>query len=226
MKNLSLLILCAGFGKRMLNLTRDNPKPLLKINNITLLSNTIKFFQDLGFDNIFINTHYLHHKIQSYLNEKFYQSNITLIYETKILGTGGGVKNIFNYLKKENLCVVNSDIFWKKSNKSDIFNFLKDFEDVTHCKILLSKNKDFLGLKKTNGDFNIQNNIISNWNDGKEILFYSGFQIVSKKIFKNRPKIFSMNHVWNDLILNKTLKGELLQSQILHIGDKNSFDKL
>ena len=226
MKNLSLLILCAGFGKRMLNLTRDNPKPLLKINNITLLSNTIKFFQDLGFDNIFINTHYLHHKIQSYLNEKFYQSNITLIYETKILGTGGGVKNIFNYLKKENLCVVNSDIFWKKSNKSDIFNFLKDFDDVTHCKILLSKNKDFLGLKKTNGDFNIQNNIISNWNDGKEILFYSGFQIVSKKIFKNRPKIFSMNHVWNDLILNKTLKGELLQSQILHIGDKNSFDKL
>ena len=36
MTNLPLLILCAGFGKRMLNLTINSPKPLLVIDNITL----------------------------------------------------------------------------------------------------------------------------------------------------------------------------------------------
>ena len=44
MKNFSLLILCAGFGKRMLDLTINSPKPLLKINNQTLLGNTINLF--------------------------------------------------------------------------------------------------------------------------------------------------------------------------------------
>jgi len=37
------LILAAGFGKRLEPLTNITPKPLLKINNITLLENTIIF---------------------------------------------------------------------------------------------------------------------------------------------------------------------------------------
>ena len=48
MVNFSLLILCAGFGKRMLELTLEKPKPLLKYKNITLLYNTINFFQNIG----------------------------------------------------------------------------------------------------------------------------------------------------------------------------------
>ena len=62
MTNLPLLILCAGFGKRMLNLTINSPKPLLVIDNITLLKNTIYFFKMVGFKEFLINTHYLHHK--------------------------------------------------------------------------------------------------------------------------------------------------------------------
>ena len=31
------IILCAGFGKRVLPLTNTNPKPLLTINNVPLI---------------------------------------------------------------------------------------------------------------------------------------------------------------------------------------------
>ena len=44
MKNFSLMILCAGYGKRMKHLTKDIPKPLLKINDRELLSYNIEFF--------------------------------------------------------------------------------------------------------------------------------------------------------------------------------------
>ena len=43
MKFKRAIILSAGFGKRLRPLTDKIPKPLLKINNITLLENTLRF---------------------------------------------------------------------------------------------------------------------------------------------------------------------------------------
>ena len=47
MSEFSLLILCAGFGKRMASLTKNIPKPLLKVKNTTLLANNINFLKIL-----------------------------------------------------------------------------------------------------------------------------------------------------------------------------------
>ena len=41
MKINTALILCAGFGKRLKPLTLKTPKPLLKINNVTVLESCI-----------------------------------------------------------------------------------------------------------------------------------------------------------------------------------------
>ena len=41
MKINTALILCAGFGKRLNPLTLTKPKPLLKLNNITMLEKCI-----------------------------------------------------------------------------------------------------------------------------------------------------------------------------------------
>ena len=43
MKINTALILCAGYGKRLNPLTLKEPKPLLKINEITLLRKLYKF---------------------------------------------------------------------------------------------------------------------------------------------------------------------------------------
>jgi Nucleoside-diphosphate-sugar pyrophosphorylase involved in lipopolysaccharide biosynthesis/translation initiation factor 2B, gamma/epsilon subunits (eIF-2Bgamma/eIF-2Bepsilon) len=46
------LILCAGLGKRLKPLTLEQPKPLLKLNNITFLENTINLIKELGIKKI------------------------------------------------------------------------------------------------------------------------------------------------------------------------------
>ena len=56
--NFSAMILAAGFGKRMLPLTKNLPKPLIKINQTTLLDHSINFLKKLGCNQIIINTHY------------------------------------------------------------------------------------------------------------------------------------------------------------------------
>ncbi len=226
MKNFSLLILCAGFGRRMLDLTVNVPKPLLKIKNKTLLGNTINFFKDIGCNEIFINTHFLHNKIENYISENYKSQSIKIINEPLILGTGGGVKNAFNYTSKKNICVVNSDILWNTENKLDVLKFVSDLYNIKHCKILLSKDNNFYGLKKNIGDFDIKDGKVLKRSKESEIIFYSGLQIVSRSIFENTPKIFSINKVWEKLITEKNLKGSLISSKILHLGDKNSFHNL
>ena len=58
MKINTALVLCAGYGKRLNPLTLKNPKPLLKLNNLTLLENTINLIKKLGINEIKLNTFY------------------------------------------------------------------------------------------------------------------------------------------------------------------------
>ena len=92
MKNFSLMILAAGYGKRMKHLTKEVPKPLLKINNRELLSYNIEFFLNLGCNKIVINTHYLHNQISSFVKNKKFSCKIDLVFEKKKLF----VKNHFS----------------------------------------------------------------------------------------------------------------------------------
>ena len=66
------MILAAGFGKRVHPLTLKSPKPLLKIGNETLLSNTLKFLETFGIKQVVVNVHYLRKQIIEYIKkEKF-----------------------------------------------------------------------------------------------------------------------------------------------------------
>ena len=57
------MILAAGFGKRLNPLTIKHPKPLLKIGDETLLSNTLKFLEKIDIKEVIINVHYLKEQI-------------------------------------------------------------------------------------------------------------------------------------------------------------------
>ena len=90
------MILAAGFGKRIHPLTLNCPKPLLKINEETLLSNTLKFLELLGIKEVVINVHYLKEQIIDYISKKNLNLKINIIQEKeKILDTGGGVLNTY-----------------------------------------------------------------------------------------------------------------------------------
>ena len=79
------MILAAGLGKRMQPLTFDTPKPLLEINNISLLERTINLLVDSGVQEISINVHYLPDQIQSFINKKKFQVKITISEEKELL---------------------------------------------------------------------------------------------------------------------------------------------
>ena len=59
-----------GFWKKIKTPDNKTPKPLLKINNLTLLENTINLIQKLDVKKIKLNTFYLKDQIQSFIKKK------------------------------------------------------------------------------------------------------------------------------------------------------------
>tara|TARA_Y100001970_G_scaffold256904_1_gene335070 strand:- start:494 stop:1195 length:702 start_codon:yes stop_codon:yes gene_type:complete len=218
--NFSAMILAAGFGKRMLPLTKNLPKPLIKINQTTLLDNSINFLKKLGCNQIIINTHYENQKIENFIKEKNKGNFIQTIYEKEILDTGGGVKNALPYFKNNNIVVINSDVFWQEKNLEDAKKLLTKFSKNLLPSLLLVEKKKAHGILNKDGDFILNKNRIIRYKSGNSVIFFSGLQIFDSRMLNEyNQKKFSFNIVWDDLIKKNILSGMLMQSNWYHVGD-------
>jgi len=79
-KELTVIILCGGKGLRLRPLTKQLPKPLIKINNKSILENIIKYFLDYKITNFIIATGYKSKLINKFIKKKFKKHDIKTIY--------------------------------------------------------------------------------------------------------------------------------------------------
>jgi N-acetyl-alpha-D-muramate 1-phosphate uridylyltransferase len=108
------MILAAGRGKRMRPLTEIAPKPLLKVDNYSLIEHLLMRLAKSGFTDIIINIAYLAKKIQQALgNGARYGVDIrySLELEEGGLETGGGIFKALPLLGPDPFLVVSSDIW-------------------------------------------------------------------------------------------------------------------
>ncbi len=219
-------ILCAGFGKRLNPLTLDTPKPLIKFNNITVLEKCINLIENLGIQQIIINTFYLKDQIQSFINNKKFRSKISIVEDgEKILDTGGGINNMMKYTSEENILIFNPDTIWNKNYANEIIEMEKLYFSKQIKNILLLVKKELSFDKNLSGDFDLINNLIIKNNYRKFI--YTGCQIINKKLLSDyKDKNFSISNVWNDLIKKKELYGFETTKEFYHLTDLETFKKL
>ena len=226
MKINTALILCAGFGKRLNPITLKKPKPLIEINNVTMLEKSINLIKELGINKIILNTFYLKDHISNFIKSKNFDINIHIVDDGKsILDTGGGILNMINQSTDDDFIVFNPDTIWSNDYKNEIlkmeeFYFLKKIENIL---LLVNKNLSF--DKNFSGDFNLTNNIITK-NDKADFI-YIGCQIINKKILNNQNvNKFSILNIWNKLIDKKKLFGFESKKKFYHLTDLNTFNKL
>ena len=226
MKINTALILCAGYGKRLNPLTLTEPKPLLKINKITLFENCIDLVQSLGIKKIIINTFYLKEKIEDFIKIKKFNSDIKIIEDGKeILNTGGGILNMINSSSESDFLILNPDTVWDMSYV-DVIQNMEEFYFSNQIKnILLLVNKTLSFDKNLKGDFNLAENKIKK--DNQNDLIYTGCQIINKKLFKfHSVKNFSISEVWNELIRKNRLYGYESSKDFYHLTDIEVYKKL
>ena len=226
MKISTALVLCAGYGKRLNPLTLKNPKPLLKLNNLTLLENTINLIKKLGINEIKLNTFYLKDQIKIFIEEKNFDVKIEIIEDgNEILDTGGGIFNMINSLNEENFMVFNPDTVWS----IDYLNCIKEMENFYFSKkiqnILMVVNKNLSFDKNLRGDFDLLDNQLNKKKLNQYI--FTGCQIINKKVFASiKNKSFSILQIWNDLIKENKLYGYESKNKFYHVTDLEIYNKL
>ena len=226
MKVKTALILCAGLGKRLNPMTLKKPKPLLELNNITLLENTINLIRELEIKKIFLNTFHLKDQISDYLKEKKFDISVDIISDgNEILDTGGGIRNMINNSKEKDFLIFNPDTIWDSNYLKSIKQMNEVFENNNIKNILLVVNKKLSFDKKLKGDFNLKKNLLSRNTENEYI--YTGCQIFSKDLLNNnQKKIFSVTEIWNELIAKNSLFGFDSSSKFYHLTDLEIYNKL
>ena len=226
MKINTALILCAGYGKRLNPLTLDIPKPLLEINEVTLLENTINLLQDLGIKKIILNTFYLKEKIYEFIKKKNFKIDLEIIDEGEdILDTGGGILNMMNSSSETDFLTINPDTLWNKNYKKYIQDMEKFYfsQKIKNILLLVKQNLSF--DKDLNSDFNLVKNKIKK--EIKNKFIYTGCQIINKSLFDDfLSKNFPVSEVWNKLIDIDQLYGYESLEYFKHVTNIQVYNKL
>ena len=218
--------MCAGFGKRLKPLTNKVPKPLLKIDNKSLLENTIELLFKLNINKIFLNSHHLSQQIKKFILEKKLSKKIKVFEEKKkILGTGGGILNIIKSSKDKNYLVLNPDTVWNEKYLSEIVRMKNLYfsKKVLNMLLVVKKKRSF--DKRLIGDFSMKKNILT-YNSSKEYIF-TGCQIINRNLFNNlKKKTFPISLIWNKLLMDKILYGYESKIKFKHVTDFKIYKKL
>lgn len=103
-------VLAAGLGERLRPLTDHLPKPLLPILGKPLIQLILDKLSSLPVEAIGVNLHHKADLVKAWLAGTGFSGKVSLFFEEQILGTGGGLKNAEQFLRKGPFVVHNGDI--------------------------------------------------------------------------------------------------------------------
>jgi MurNAc alpha-1-phosphate uridylyltransferase len=211
---MNILVLAAGYGNRMEDLTKNIPKPMLKINQKMLIDYAIEIAQKISHQRIFVNTHYQNQILESYIKENYL--NIFISHEPNILGTGGAIKKIQN----DDLLILNTDNLWQETFVNEIkesINFFNKNKNVENLLLVNSNSEIF--------DLEMKNKNIINFPSINHNTQFQGCHLIRNKSLYHYPDIFNIQDYW----INSSIEGKLYGYETVsinpHVGTKELYLK-
>lgn len=202
-------MLAAGMGKRLLPLTKDKPKPLLKVGGMPLIQRNLLKLKESGVSEVVINVHYLGEKIINFLGDgSNYEMKISYSIERELLGTGGGIRKSIHQFQDPFL-VLSSDT-WSDFD----FTQLSLMQDKLAHMVLIPNPKN-----NDNGDVSLRNGLVSE-KKSETTYTFSGIAIVSPELFTDSKGDQEIYHLWDD-ILKVAASKELVSGEVYYGNYEN-----
>jgi len=205
------MILAAGKGERMGELTQACPKPLLLVRGQPLIVYHLKKLAAIGIKNCLINVRYLGDKIQQALGDgRQFGMYIHYSVETEALETAGGIIKALDFFENQPFILMSADVL-SDYPLEKLLNALND-EMGNHGGIAPTKRLGHLVMVDNpshhrEGDFAINSDGFLSLEGNK--LNYAGVGIYHPKLFENyAPGYRKIADVMKDAIHKHCMTGE------------------
>lgn len=233
--NRTAMILAAGLGTRLKELTADKPKALVEVAGKPLLQHNLEELIRQGFGTIVINIHHFGEKIINYLNSHDFAAQIYISDERGLLmDTGGGIVQALPFFHDtEAVFIHNVDILSDVDLKGHYDRFMDSGDEAwlltqdrqTVRKLLFDPCDQLVGWKNTNdGSFKWVNSVVDNY---KELAF-SGMHIFKPSLFAEYGwQRYSIIDLYLQQARNHVVRSvEIAPTYWFDIGKIDDFDKI
>ncbi|MCK4921202.1 MAG: NTP transferase domain-containing protein [Bacteroidales bacterium] len=188
------MILSAGIGSRLGELTNDKPKALVEYHGKPLILHVLDKLRESGFTRIIVNVHHFANLLVDFLESQRDEfDEIIISNESELLDTGGGIKNASIYFDDSPILIHNVDII-SNIDLNKFWNFHKGTDEIVSLAVkdrnttrsLLMNDKNLLcGWRDNrNGD-----EIISRPKERLMPIAFSGIYILDKRFIEMLPKV-------------------------------------
>ena len=187
------MILCAGFGERLLPLTAELPKPAFPLANLPVVWHTLRLLLAWGVDSVVVNTHHLPDVMTETVRRCRPEGmEVSFSAEKEILGTGGGLRGARGFfLDDEPFILINGDIVTDMDIAGAAEFHLARGAVVTMV-LSADDRRKRLGEVKVDGEGRVRS-ILETPGDpgGLKPAFFTGIHVMSPRIFDylaDRPR--------------------------------------
>lgn len=214
------MVLAAGLGRRMMPLTRDLPKPLLKVGGRSMLDWNLDHLATAGVARAVVNCFYLGDKLVAHLAGRA-RPEIIISREAEMLETGGGIRHALALLGDDPILCLNADVVWLDGPTPALRRLARAWDpDRMDALLMLQRTVRAHGFDGT-GDFTVDP--VGRLARRAERLVapyvFTGVQIIKPELFAAFPEgAFSTNRVWDGLMDRGRLYGMIHDGAWFHVG--------
>ncbi len=219
-----VVLMVGGLGTRLRPLTKNTPKPMLKVGNKPILETIILNFKRYGFVNFTLCVSYKAKMIEEYFKDgSAFGVNIEYVHEDKRMGTAGALSLIEKDKLKEPFFVMNGDLL-TNINFENMLNYHGENHAVATMGV---REYDFqvpYGVVHVDG-----NNILSIQEKPTHSFFVSGgIYVLSDDVlqFITDDEFYDMPTLFEELIKNELKSISFpIHEYWLDIGRMDEFEK-
>lgn len=224
------MVLAAGLGTRLGDLTKERPKALVEVGGIPLIEHVIRRLVSFGFTTIVVNVHHFAQLLTDFLLENDFGARILISDESdELLDTGGGILHAQSLLGDKPFLVHNVDIFSDLDLKA-LYDYHINHNALATLAVakrystrqLLFDDAMQLGgwVNKKTGE-----EIIVHKKDGQNEFAFSGIHVMSSAFFQkvNRKGSFPIIPTYLELCrVNSILGYDTTNQFLLDVGKVES----
>lgn len=212
------MVMAAGFGTRMGELTATRPKPLLPVAGKALIDHALDYLTAAGVSRAVVNLHYRGGMIRDHLAGRE-APDVVFSEEPEILETGGGVVKALPLLGDAPFWTMNSDAIF--TGPPPLPPVTEAWDSTRMGALLLLVPLEATISHAGRGDFFMDaEGCLSRRGSAENAPYvYTGAQIIAPEGFGNAPEgAFSTNLIWDRLIEERRLFGVVHPGSWVDVG--------